>query len=154
MPSDVFSLTTTLPLAKAKAIIEGAKARGREKGFMPLTVAVLDAGGHIVALEREDGAGILRMEVAQGKAWGALGLGIGSRTIGARNQGREAFQAALAAASDGRFVPVPGGVLVLDDHNRAVGAVGVTGDTSDADEECALAGIEAAGLKPGLDAAE
>lgn len=154
MPSDIYSLTTTLPLAKAKAIIEGAKARGREQGFMPLTVAVLDAGGHIIALEREDGSGILRMEVARGKAWGALGLGIGSRTIGARNQGREAFQAALATASDGRFVPVPGGVLVLDEQNRAVGAVGVTGDTSDADEECALAGIEAAGLKPGIDAAE
>jgi uncharacterized protein GlcG (DUF336 family) len=117
---------------------------------MPLTAVVLDSGGHMIAMEREDGAGVVRQQVAAGKAWGALGIGVGSRTVGARNQGRDAFMAGVAAASDGQFIPVPGGVLVIE-NGEAIGAVGVSGDTSDADEECAIAGIEAAGYRAGVD---
>lgn len=148
--STVFTVPAPLPLEKAREIIHAALARGREREFMPLTVVVLDTGGHMIAMEREDGAGVVRQSVAAGKAWGALGIGIGSRTIGARNQGREAFLAGVAAASDGRFVPVPGGVLVIE-GGQAIGAVGISGDTSDADEECAIAGIEAAGYTAGID---
>jgi uncharacterized protein GlcG (DUF336 family) len=111
-------------------------------------VAVLDAGGHLVAFKREDGAGIVRMDIAVGKAWGALGMGIPSRTIRDRLASRPAFQGAVAAASDGRFVPVPGGVLVLDAERVVVGAVGISGDTSDKDEYCGITGVRAAGLTP------
>lgn len=149
--SDVFSLAVSLPLETARGIVRAALEEGRKQGFMPLTVVVLDSGGQLVAMEREDGSGNLRFEVARGKAYGALGIGLGSRTLGARNQGREAFLAAVAAASGGRFVPVGGGALVLDADGRALGAVGVSGDTSDADEVCAVAGIEAAGLRAGID---
>lgn len=147
----VFAHAVHLSLDKARAIIDGALAAGRDKSLAPLTVVVLDAGGHLVAMEREDGSGTLRFEIARGKAVGALGIGLGSRTIGARNQGREAFLAAVAAASDGRFVPVAGGVLILNDERQVIGAVGVSGDTSDADEACAVAGVEAAGLAAGVD---
>jgi glc operon protein GlcG len=118
---------------------------------MPLTVVVLDGGGHVVSMDREDGSGLLRPAIAVGKAYGALGLGIGSRTVAARNQGRDAFLGALAAASEGRFVPVPGGALILEQGGKSIGAVGVSGDTSDEDEACAVAGIEAAGLRAGID---
>ena len=147
----VFSHAVDLPLAHARTIIAGALAEGRNQSLAPLTVVVLDAGGHLVAMEREDGAGLLRFEIARGKAYGALGLGLGSRTIGARNQGRDAFLAAVAAAADGRCIPVAGGVLVLDADRRVIGAVGVSGDISDADEACARAGITAAGLVAGVD---
>lgn len=148
--SSIFPVRVDLPLAQANRIIESALARGKERGFMPLTVVVMDSGGHIVAMAREDGSGNVRQQIAQGKARGALGLGIASRTIGERNQGREAFLAALAAAADGQFIPVAGGVLVLED-GVAIGAVGISGDTSDADEECAIAGIQAAGYQAGID---
>jgi glc operon protein GlcG len=150
----VYSLAVNLPLEQARVIIAGALKEGRNQSLAPLTVVVLDAGGHLVAMEREDGSGTLRFEIARGKAYGALGIGLGSRTIGARNQGREAFLAAVAAASDGRCVPVPGGVLVLNTAKHVIGAVGVSGDTSDADEACALAGIQAAGLQAGIDTAD
>ncbi|MGD8429976.1 MAG: heme-binding protein [Ectothiorhodospiraceae bacterium] len=154
MAADVYSVAVTLPLEKAREIVRGALADGRRQGIMPLTVAVLDSGGHLVAMEREDGSGILRLQVAVGKAYGALGIGLGSRTVGARNKGREHFLAALSDAADGRCVPVPGGVLVLDSEKRIIGAVGVSGDASDADEAAALAGIKAAGLKAGIDPTE
>ena len=114
--------------------------------MLPLTVVVLDAGGHVVALKRQDGSGILRVDIATGKAWGALGMGIPSRTIRDRLGERPAFQGALVGASNGRFVPVPGGVLVLDGERRVIGAVGISGDTSDKDEYAAIQGIKAAGL--------
>lgn len=147
----VYRLAVELSLEQARTIIKGALEAGRAAEYAPLTVVVLDAGGHLVAMEREDGAGILRFEVALGKAVGALGIGLSSRTIGARNQGRDAFLAAVAAAADGRFVPVAGGALVLNAAGQAIGAVGVSGDTSDADEACATAGIAAAGLSAGID---
>ena len=148
--SSVYPLPCPLPLAKAKTLIEAARAHCKANGMMPLTVVVLDTGGHIIAMEREDGSGIVRQQIAQGKAWGALGIGVASRTVGERNQGRDAFMAAVGSAADGRFIPVPGGVLIID-NGQAIGAVGISGDTSDADEACAIAGVEAAGYQAGID---
>lgn len=153
MAADVFPIKTNLPLDKARAIITAALAEGRRQSLQPLTVVVLDTGGHLISMDREDGSGIVRAEVARGKAAAALGIGIGSGTVGARNKGRDAFLAGVAAASDGRFIPVGGGVLVLDGQRQIIGAVGASGDASDADEACVVAGIRAAGYEPGLDAA-
>lgn len=137
----------TLSLAQASTIVDAALAKGRETRCAPLAVAVLDAGGHLVAFKREDRSGILRFDIAFGKAWGALGMGFGSRTIYERSQNAPLFYTAVAAASGGRLVPNPGGVLIRDAAGEIIGAVGISGDTSDKDEECAIAGIEAAGLK-------
>jgi uncharacterized protein GlcG (DUF336 family) len=141
-------LAVGLPLAAAERICDATLAAGREAGLLPLTVVVLDAGGHVVVSKREDGSGILRFEIARGKAHGALGMGIGSRVIRDRLKERPAFQSAIAAASDGRFIPVPGGVLVCREDGDVIGAVGVSGDASDKDEYAAIAGIRAAGLVP------
>lgn len=138
-----------LTLRQATTIVEAALRRARETGCAPLAVAVLDAGGHLKALAREDGAGILRPQIAIGKAWGALGMGVGTRTLARRvaEQPQLApFFAALSAMSEGRVVPVPGGVLIRDADGAVIGAVGISGDVSDKDEACALAGIEAAQL--------
>ena len=141
-------LQTSLSLAEANAIVTEALRLGREAGMLPLTVVALDAGGKPVAMQSEDGSGLLRFDIAFGKAWGALGMGISSRLIRDRLAARPAFQAALAAASDGRFVPVPGGVLVQTGEGVTVGAVGVSGDTSEKDEYCAVEAIRSAGLAP------
>lgn len=134
-----------LTLEHAQRIIEGAFAKAKQARLMPMTVVVLDAGGHAVALMRQDGSGILRAEIAGGKAYGALGFGLGSRELREKNP---QFLAAVAAASGGRMVPAPGGVLVRDAKSGDIlGAVGISGDTGDNDEACAVAGIEAAGLK-------
>jgi uncharacterized protein GlcG (DUF336 family) len=138
-----------LTLVQATMIVEATLKKGRETGCAPLAVAVLDAGGHLKAFLREDGAGILRPQIALGKAWGALGMGFGSRSFARRiaeQPGAPSFFNALAAMSEGRVVPVPGGVLIRDATREVIGAVGVTGDTSDKDEACALAGIASAGL--------
>lgn len=140
-----------LRLEQAVVILDTALARGRANGMLPLTVVVLDTGGHPVALKREDGSGILRADVALGKAWAALGMGQSSRTLRDRLADRPTFVNALAVASGGRFVPVPGGVLIRDDRDEIVGAVGVSGDTSDKDEYCAIEGVKAAGLRPDPD---
>lgn len=134
-----------LTLAKASIIVDQTLAKARELALRPMCVAVLDEGGHLKALKREDGAGILRPQIAIGKAWGALGMGESSRAIGQRLQERVAFLGALSDMSDGKVVPVAGGVLILQDHD-VVGAVGVSGGTSDEDEAIALVGIESAGL--------
>ena len=144
----VKALAVELPLAYAERIVDATLAAGREAGLLPLTVVVLDAGGHVVVQKREDGSGILRAEIARGKAHGALGMGIGSRVIRDRLKERPAFQSAIAAASDGRFIPVPGGVLVCRADGAVIGAVGVSGDASDKDEYAAIAGVRAAGLTP------
>ena len=134
-------------LTQASAIIAAALAEGRRRGLKPLTVAVLDPGGHLVALQREDGSGILRVEIATGKAYGALGMGFGSRELAERARTSAPFIAAVVAASGGRMVPAAGGVLIVDRPGGDVqGAVGISGDISDEDEACALAGIAAAGL--------
>ena len=140
-------LKSTLPLAAATTIVEEALRLGRAENMHPLTVVVLDAGGRVVSAKSEDGSGILRFDIALGKAWGALGMGISSRQIRDRLSARPAFQNALAAASGGRFVPVPGGVLIEDDVGFTIGAVGISGDTSEKDEYCAVGGIHAVGLR-------
>jgi uncharacterized protein GlcG (DUF336 family) len=139
-----------MTLATAATIVDAALKKGRALGCPPLTVAVTDAGGHLVAMKREDGSGILRFDIAYGKAWGALGMGFGTRELASRATASPAFLAAISAASGGRIIPSPGGVLILED-GLVIGAVGISGDTGDRDEECALAGIGAAGLvsKPG-----
>jgi uncharacterized protein GlcG (DUF336 family) len=133
----------SLTLAQAQRIVEGALATGRQMGLAPLAVAVLDAGGHLSAFAREDDAGILRPQIAVGKAWGALGMGAGTRSLAAKSP---EFLAALGAMSGGKVVPAPGGVLIRDDASKVVGAVGISGDTGVNDEACAVAGIEQVGL--------
>ena len=142
----VHRLQVSLTLATAERIVEAALAAGRDAGLLPLTVAVLDAGGVLVMLKRQDGSGVLRGDIAIGKAWGALGMGISSRTIRDRLKDRPAFQSALAAAAQGRFIPVPGGVLAINANGEVIGAVGISGDASDKDEYAAIAGVGAAGL--------
>ncbi len=137
-----------LTLAAASTILETALAEGRSHNFAPLTVAVLDAGGHLVALKREDNSSLLRPEIATGKAWGALGMGFGGRELARRAQNAPASSPRSPALADGRMVPVPGGVLIRDASGEIVGAVGISGDTSVNDEICAVAGIKAAGLVP------
>jgi uncharacterized protein GlcG (DUF336 family) len=137
---------TKLTLAVASTLIDAALVKGRAMKFEPLTVVVLDAGGHCVALKREDNSGILRVEIATGKAYGALGFGFGSRELFERSQKQPIFMTAMAAISGGKFVPVPSGVLVRNTTGDVIGAVGVSGDNSDNDEIAALAGIAAAGL--------
>jgi uncharacterized protein GlcG (DUF336 family) len=140
----------SLTLQQATTIVETALRTGRETTCAPLAVAVLDAGGHLKAFAREDGAGIVRPQIAVGKAWGALGMGFGSRTLARRvadgQAQQQAFFAALNAMSDGRVVPAAGGVLIRDAGGDILGAVGISGDTSDKDEACAVAGIAAARL--------
>jgi uncharacterized protein GlcG (DUF336 family) len=141
-------LAVDLSLAAADAIVDATLLAGGHAGLLPLTVVVLDAGGHVIVAKRQDGSGILRFEIARGKAHGALGMGIGSRVIRDRLRERPAFQSAIAAASEGRFIPVPGGVLVCRADGVVIGAVGVSGDASDKDEYAAIAGIRAAGSLP------
>jgi uncharacterized protein GlcG (DUF336 family) len=143
----------SVTLAQASTIVDVALKKARDSNLAPLTVAVLDAGGHLVAFKREDKSGILRFDIAFGKAWGALGMGFGSRTLASRAAKTPQFFTMLAAASGGRMVSNPGGVLIKDSTGTIVGACGISGDTSDKDEMCAVAGIEAAGLKadPGAD---
>ena len=136
----------SISLETAKAITAGARAAGAERGLKPLTVVVLDAGGHVLSVEREDGASNNRFEIAFGKAYGALALGMGSRSLMARAEQQPYFIGAAAAAIGGKLVPVPGGVLVKDETGTVVGCVGVSGDTSDNDELAAISGIESASL--------
>jgi uncharacterized protein GlcG (DUF336 family) len=139
---------SNVSLDQATTLIDAALAAGTDAGMMPLTVAVLDTGGHLVALKRQDGSGIMRVQVATGKAWGALGMGASSRLLRDRLSDRPAFISALTVASEGRFIPVPGGVLIRDANSNVIGAVGISGDTSDKDEYSAIQGISAAGLTP------
>lgn len=138
-----------ITLEQARTVISATRAKGRELGLKPLTVVVLDAGGHLVAMEREDGSGFGRPDIAGGKASGALAMGTSSRELGAIAAERPQFMAALSAAWQGKVIPAAGGVLVKDAQGTLLGAVGVSGDLSDKDEEAALAGIAAAGLSAG-----
>ncbi|SON56701.1 hypothetical protein HDIA_3160 [Hartmannibacter diazotrophicus] len=142
---------TALTLSAADEIATVTLRKGREFNAHPLTVVVLDAGGHMKVVKREDGSGIARVEIAHGKAWGALGMGISSRGLSVRAGKVPNFFTALASVTDGRMVPVPGGVLIKDADGEIIGAAGVSGDTSDIDETCVVAGIEAAGLTPDIE---
>jgi uncharacterized protein GlcG (DUF336 family) len=136
-----------LTLEQASTIVDAALKKGRETDCAPLTVAVLDAGGHLVAFKRQDRSGIMRFDIAFGKAWGALGFGFPSRTLGERAEKHPVFFQTIAVVSQGRFVAAAGGVLIRDGDGDIIGAVGISGDNSDKDEVCAVAGIQAAGLK-------
>lgn len=134
-------------LAQANTIIAAAFAHGQKLGLKPLSVAVLDPGGHLIAFQRQDSSSNMRAVIAIAKASGALALGVSSRKIGEMAVERPTFIASLGPISQYGVVPAAGGVIVLGAENVAIGAVGITGDTSDNDEACALAGITAAGLK-------
>jgi len=138
---------SSLNLNQANRIVAGALAKGRELGLKPLCIAVLDSGGHLVALQREDSSSNMRPQIAIGKASGALGLGVSSRKIAEMAVERPTFITSLGGLANPGVIPAAGGVLVADD-GKLVGAVGITGDTSDNDEACALAGLAAAGLAP------
>ncbi len=138
---------SALTLKVALNLTAQALSAGRQINASPLTVAVLDAGGHLLALQREDGASLLRPNIAIGKAWGAIALGKGSRLLALDAQQRPAFFAALNGMGQGDVVPAPGGVLIRDDQGTVIGAIGISGDTSDIDEQCAISAIEVLGLK-------
>jgi uncharacterized protein GlcG (DUF336 family) len=133
-------------LESADLIADKALQKGREMKFAPLTVIVLDAGGQTKVLKREDNASLLRPEIALGKAWGVLGMGFGGRELARRAEQMPVFFTALNAMSGGRMVPLAGGVLIRNREGQVIGSVGISGDTSDNDEICAVYGIEAAGL--------
>ena len=136
-----------LTLAQAVLIADGALAKARATGCKPMTVAVVDVGGCLLVLKREDGSGNLRPNIAFAKAWGPIGMGIGGRAMAKRAHDSPEFWAALSTISDGRIAPVAGGVLVLHE-GEVIGAVGMTGDVSDNDEACAIAGVQKAGFEP------
>ncbi len=136
-----------ISLDQARVMVAEARKKGREMGLKPLSVAVLDAGGHLLAFEREDGASPGRFEIARGKAYGAVMLGMPGSAQMARAEQQAYFMAAVNGAYGGKVVPVPGGVLVKDASGAVLGAVGVTGDTSENDAEAAVAGIAAAGFE-------
>jgi uncharacterized protein GlcG (DUF336 family) len=135
-----------LSLKAASLIVEAALERGRALGLAPLTVVVLDAGGHLKAAKREDGSSLLRPEIAMGKAWGVLGMGFGGRELARRAARAPQFFTALTELAGGRMVAVAGGVLIRGEAGEIVGAVGISGDLSEKDEDCAVSGIAAAGL--------
>lgn len=135
-----------ISLNQANAVIAGAFEKGGELGLKPLSVAIVDAGGHLIAFQRQDGASFARAQIATGKAAGALALGVSSRKVGDMAVERPWFIGAFAASAPHPVIPAAGGVILVDATGTPIGAVGVTGDTSDNDEAAALAGIAAAGL--------
>lgn len=137
---------SALPLTSAQEIVTGALAEARSRTARPLAVIVLDAGAHPIAFAREDGASLFRHDIARAKATGALGMGDDTRLLAERAQGNAAFFHSLSAVVGGNIALSPGGVLVRDPAGAIVGAVGISGDTGEIDELCALAGIAAAGL--------
>lgn len=137
---------TDLKLVEAKIIIASAFEKAADLGLKPLSVAVLGANGAIKALECQDGTSLMRPKIAHGKAFGAISMGMGSRSLFERAETQPFFISAMNALADGALVPVPGGVLIRSQEGELLGAVGITGDNSDNDEACAIAGIEAAGF--------
>ncbi len=146
MAEHLITLHSSLDLATATRITDAALQLRTQHKLLPLAIAVLDSGGNLVSFRREDGCGLLRFDIAFGKAWGAMGMGMATRQIRDRLANRPTFQGALSVASDGRFIPTPGGVLIINAQGIAIGAVGISGDASDKDEFCAIEAIKAAGL--------
>jgi uncharacterized protein GlcG (DUF336 family) len=138
---------TELTLVQAQAIITAALARSKAEGFKPMGIAVLDAAGHLKAFAREDGASMFRFDIAQAKAWGAVGMGISSRQLAQRAKDNPNFFVSLSATSGGKFLPQPGAVLILSNDGQVLGAVGASGGTGDEDELICAAGVEAVGFK-------
>jgi uncharacterized protein GlcG (DUF336 family) len=138
---------TTPTLEQANVIVQAALGRARALGIKPLGVVVLDSGGHIKAAQREDGASMFRLDVAIGKAWGAVAMGISSRAVAKRAADNPNFINALSATSQGKLLPQPGAVLIYDAAGQLLGAVGASGGTGDEDEAVCQFGVEAAGLR-------
>lgn len=136
----------SINLDQARTIVSAAFAHQSSAGLKPLCICVLDAGGHLIAFERQDGVANRRFDVAFGKAHGAISIGVNSRALGDMAIERPHFMNGVTAAIGGALVPVAGGVIVVDDAGKRIGAVGVSGDTSDNDEAAAVAGIRGAGL--------
>jgi uncharacterized protein GlcG (DUF336 family) len=139
----------SLTLAQANQIITAALASSRQAGYKPMGIAVLDEGGALKAFAREDGASMFRFEVAQAKAWGAVGMGVSSRALGERATANPNFFVSLAATAHGKFLPQPGAVVIKDASGQVIGAVGASGGSGDEDEAICIAGVEAAGLAHG-----
>lgn len=135
-----------LTLAQAQAIIDGALHRSKSEKFKPMAIAVLDESGHLKAFAREDGASMFRFEVAQAKAWGAVGMGASSRTLAQRAKDNPNFFVSLAATASGKFLPQTGAVLIKSADGQVLGAVGASGGTGDEDELICIAGVESIGL--------
>ena len=140
---------TALTLDQAQQIITAALAASKQAGYQPMGVVVLDESGNLKAFAREDGASMFRFEVAQAKAWGAVGMGVSSRVLAERAKGNPNFFVSLAATSNGRFLPQTGAVLIKDANGAVLGAVGASGGTGDEDEAICIAGVKAAGFEPG-----
>ena len=140
---------STLTLSQANQIITAALVKSKEAGYKPMGIAVLDEAGCLKAFAREDGASMFRFEVAQAKAWGAIGMGVSSRVLGQRAKDNPNFFVSLAATAGGKFLPQTGAVLIMDDAGKLLGAVGASGGTGDEDEAICMAGVAAAGLVSG-----
>jgi uncharacterized protein GlcG (DUF336 family) len=137
---------SSLTLAQANLIIASALKHSKERGYQPMAVVVLDEAGHVRALQREDGASMFRVDVATGKAWGAVGMGVSSRVLGERAKSNPNFFLSLAATSGGKFLPQPGAVLIKNSDGKLLGSVGASGGTGDEDEAICAYGVESAGL--------
>ncbi len=142
---------TTLNLQNSISITDAVFSKSRELNTAPLTVAILDQGGKLISLLRQDGSSMLRPDIAIAKAWGAVALGKSSRAIGDDAQQRPAFVSALNTLAQGNLIPVPGGVLIRNEREEVIGAIGISGDTSDVDELCAVAGVREVGLIPDVE---
>ena len=138
-----------LTLDQANRIISAALARSSEAGYKPMAVVVLDDAGHAKAVQRQDGASMLRVDIATGKAWAAIGMGAASRVLTQRAKDLPAFFNAIAASAQGKFIPQTGAVLIKQLDGAVIGAVGASGGTGDEDELICIAGVEAAGLQAG-----
>lgn len=138
-----------ISLDQAQTIITAALAKSKEMGHQPMGIAVLDASGNLKAFASEDGASMFRFDIARAKAWGAVGMGVSSRTLGERAKGNPNFFVSLAATSDGRFLPQTGAVVIKDAQGNVIGAVGASGGTGDEDELICIAGVAAVGLAHG-----
>ena len=140
---------SSLTLQQAQTIIDAALKKSKEAGYQPMGIAVLDAAGNLKAFASEDGASMFRFDIARAKAWGAVGMGVASRTLAERAKGNPHFFVALAATADGKFLPQAGAVVIRDAAGRLLGAVGASGGTGDEDEAICIAGVQAAGLTAG-----
>jgi uncharacterized protein GlcG (DUF336 family) len=139
----------SLTLDQARQILDAALATSKDKGYAPMAIAVLDAAGHLKAFVSEDGASMFRFDIARAKAWGAVGMGVSSRTLSERAKGNPNFFVSLAATAEGKFLPQTGAVVIKDPQGQLLGAVGASGGTGDEDELICLAGVAAAGLQAG-----
>ena len=138
-----------LTLDQANRIIAAALAESSKRGFKPMGIVVLDESGNVRSAQRQDGASMFRIDIATGKAWSAVGMGVASRALAERAKDNPAFFHTLAATAQGKFLPQPGAVVIKDDAGQVIGAAGASGGTGDEDELICIAGIAAAGLKHG-----